>query len=229
MKAQKKIGVTAFHIWQVHYHDLNQRKWFSLVSLYAKSQDGEPLRVHFSQGSGLAEISSTNDGSCESWQCVPYKTKKDLESSDFDNYSYNSREMVLLVNKKSNGYLAIVDCMPMIVGKPGNPYKVKEVCFTEDNSTSNVGDGEEADGSMGGIDLEEKAVRLINIPQLTFEIESISATILYEAGGGTHLLPLARCRMQAIRALAQLGAHKTRFMSGCNLFLEYFEAQANSW
>ncbi|XP_040966554.1 uncharacterized protein [Gossypium hirsutum] len=61
-------------LFRVKYH--KQRKWkssvlwFSLISLHAKDNSGEPLRLNSKPGSGFVELSSTSDNAWSLWRVL---------------------------------------------------------------------------------------------------------------------------------------------------------------
>jgi hypothetical protein len=211
--------------------------WFSLLSLHARNSEGEPFRVHYRPGSGLADIATINDKSWELWQCVPSESVvADEGTEELD--IRRSRSVFHLVNQKSKSGLALLDGAPVLVKQPGHPFKVKILAqpykAKENISSSSsspdgsvvVGGGEELQHAQ---DVEGEAIVAATVPLVKCDIQNVALTLLYETAGGLHLLPLLRLHMYDMGAVLQVGSFKTRAMSGCNISLDYFEAQSNCW
>uniref|UniRef100_F6I7D8 Vacuolar protein sorting-associated protein 13 VPS13 adaptor binding domain-containing protein n=1 Tax=Vitis vinifera TaxID=29760 RepID=F6I7D8_VITVI len=99
--------------------------WFSLISLHAKSDSGEPLRLNCRPGSGFVDISSTNDSEWALWRTVSYKPESYEGDADWEPYSQLTKNTFYLINKKNDCAVAFVDGIPEFVRKPGNPFKLK--------------------------------------------------------------------------------------------------------
>jgi hypothetical protein len=212
--------------------------WFSLLSLHARNSEGEPFRVHYRPGSGLADIATINDKSWELWQCVPSESVvADEGTEELD--IRRSRSVFHLVNQKSKSGLALLDGAPVLVKQPGHPFKVKILAQPYKAKENISSSSSSPDGSVvvggGGEDLqhaqdvEGEAIVAATVPLVKCDIQNVALTLLYEAAGGLHLLPLLRLHMYDMGAVLQVGSFKTRAMSGCNVSLDYFEAQSNCW
>jgi hypothetical protein len=212
--------------------------WFSLLSLHARNSEGEPFRVHYRPGSGLADIATINDKSWELWQCVPSESVvADEGTEELD--IRRSRSVFHLVNQKSKSGLALLDGAPVLVKQPGHPFKVKILAQPYKAKENISSSSSSPDGSVvvggGGEDLqhaqdvEGEAIVAATVPLVKCDIQNVALTLLYEAAGGLHLLPLLRLHMYNMGAVLQVGSFKTRAMSGCNVSLDYFEAQSNCW
>ncbi|BAF30196.2 Os12g0594200 [Oryza sativa Japonica Group] len=98
----------------------------SLLSLYAKTDEGKELALSFSHGSDLVEVSSSVDKPSSLWTTSPLRFDGFEDDGDDGKYcKIISRSSNHLVNKKSNYGIAFNDGLLEFVRKPGNPFKVK--------------------------------------------------------------------------------------------------------
>ncbi|XP_024524529.1 uncharacterized protein LOC112344305 isoform X2 [Selaginella moellendorffii] len=206
-------------LFKVKFHEKNKDiQWFSLVSLYAKTSSGVPLRVHYEQGSRQLQISSTNDSPWELWQCIPYR------SSDEEINVYNGifSHLVHLINQKSKQGLALADGIPVVASYPGNAFKIEVVAepivlFSQRTTVQE------------NVTAKAAVASATTIPEVRFDIGSIYVTLLHEAAGAIHLLPLVRVRLEEVQGLAQASSQKARIIGGCSSIIEHYEAQTSSW
>lgn len=211
-------------------------KWFSLLSLHANDSNGEPYRVHFLPGSGLAEVTTTHDNSWELWECIE-STEEKSEGSEELGFQ-TSRRAFHLVNQKSKCGLSLSEGFPMLVKRPGNSFKLRilarekeepeapKLVSLEHGDKDEVDHGHEHDSAQ---QLKDTAVAATVIPDVTCDIQDFTFTLLHEASGGMHLLPLVRLCMQDIGAVLQMGSGKTRVLFGCSISFDYFQAQNSCW
>lgn len=221
---------------QVKHQKIKNTKtvWFSLLSLHAKDSNGESYAVHYRPGSGLADVATGHDASWELWQCLPSLEPRSEASEELG--VHTSRQAYHLVNQKSKCGLALMEGAAMLVKQPGNPFKLRilaqrdrppesvNLVSLEDTTTEEVVQDPDQDAH-----LFRQAVSASVIPEVKCEIENFTFTLLHEASGGLHLLPLLRLCMHDTGAVLQMGSGKTRVMFGCNISLDYFQAQSSCW
>ncbi|CAM6111804.1 unnamed protein product [Calypogeia fissa] len=216
-------------LFKVKYQDPLKRNtskdaWFSLLSLHAKGADGEPLRVHCRSGSGLADISSSKDGPWEKWRFVQAESSNEDSTADVDVNNRNNKHWFHLVNYKNRSGIAFDENVPVIVKQPGNPFKVKIF-----NTAPSQGGELQEDLTQTG-HFEKEIAGLVNsIPSIVCTFDTFIFTVLHEAGGGLHLLPLVRLRIPGGEGVMHMGLSKTRTILQCAIVLEHFESQSSRW
>ncbi|BBN13913.1 hypothetical protein MPTK1_6g07390 [Marchantia polymorpha subsp. ruderalis] len=228
-------------LFKVKYQDSSKTTrsktaWFSLLSLHAKNSEGDPLRVHYRPGSGLVDVSSTNDGSREQWQFLKTESSEEEgeEQGDFDIRNSSSRRVFHLVNQKSKTGIAFEDNVPLLVKQPGNPFKIKVVSKPTQSDTNPeeakaLTQKDETPLQTPPLD-DHEAVRLVtSIPHVLCKFETFVLTVLHEAAGGLHLLPLLRVRVPGTEGVIQAGVTKSRTILQCGIVLEYYEMQTTLW
>nr|PNR49566.1 hypothetical protein PHYPA_011462 [Physcomitrium patens] len=211
-------------------------KWFSLLSLHAADSNGEPYRVHFLPGSGLAEVATTPDKSLELWECIEVTDEK---SEGNEELGFQIRRRAFhLVNRKSKCGLSLVEGSPMLVKRPGSSFKLRilarekedpeavKLVSLEHGDKDEVDHGHEVDSDK---QLNDIAIAATVIPDVTCNVNDFTFTLLHEASGGMHLLPLVRLCMQDIGVVLQMGSGKTRVLFGCSISFDYFQAQNCCW
>lgn len=213
---------------QVKYH--KQRKWnssvlwFSLISLHAKNNSGEPLRLNSKPGSGFVELSSTSDNAWSLWRVLFYQPTYDGDI-DWEPYNYVLRNTFYLVNKKNDCAVAFNDRVPVFVKKPGNPLKFKvfsdmsvaqDVAETEINLGAHE-DGRRSYGQRG------------NLPCIGIGIDKVSLTIFHELSDANDRFPLIHACIFDTQITLQILSTKTRVISTSKALLQHFDAQANFW
>ncbi|KAJ6288558.1 hypothetical protein OIU76_024527 [Salix suchowensis] len=99
--------------------------WFSLISLHAKNNVGEPLRLSYHSGSDFVEISGASDSDWSLWRILPCEPESYNSDIDWEPYNKLFKDTFYLVNKKSGSAVAFVDGVPLFVRKPGHPFKFK--------------------------------------------------------------------------------------------------------
>lgn len=218
---------------QVKYH--RQRKWFSddhwfsLISMYAKTESGEPLRLNYEPGSGFVNISSADDNRAL-WKMMP--CKEGLESDpDWEPYNHLAKNNYILVNKKNDCSVAFIDGVPEFVQKPGNPFKFKVVehqprgCFDQ----IKVGDSSESpvDGDHNACAFTTTTIQAL--PCLNINFEKVSLTVFYELPDTRDKLPLVQGSIDNIKLVIQSLESKIRVMSSWTTSLAYFNAQRSVW
>ncbi|XP_059458026.1 uncharacterized protein LOC132187653 isoform X3 [Corylus avellana] len=213
----------------------SQVLWFSLISLHAKNDLGEPLRLNYRSGSGFVDISSTNDSGWALWRtlsCEPESYKGDI---DWEPYNQLVRRNFFLVNKKNDCAVAFVNGIPEFVRKPGNPFKLKvfqdhsvardvlkldsyPVVASENSLQHNAHMGEERTSGQSN-----------SLPCIDIKIVNISLTIVHEPLDSKDRFPLLRGCINDIHLILQVQSTKTRLISTSSTVAYYFDAQRNSW
>ncbi|KAH9301470.1 hypothetical protein KI387_013053, partial [Taxus chinensis] len=214
----------------------NSQSWFSLLSVHARNDNGEPHCLHYRPGSSLVDVSSSKNNAYELWCHIPFKHKAEDDDEEYDFHGNFYKKMVHVVNKKSSRGLAFVNGLPVLVKKPGNPLKLKifsPAALINNIPTSTLPlqtDATNRDGSSNVQPLYEKlAVMATLVPQVNVIIEKLDITILYETSGTFHFLPLLRACMDGAQCVLQVNSSKLRIISTLRLMLQSYEAQRNMW
>ncbi|MCO5611967.1 hypothetical protein L7F22_066227 [Adiantum nelumboides] len=206
----------------------NSQLWFSLLSVSARNADGEAFRVHYRPGSGLADISSTHDGSWELWQAHPYKCSSKEGDGDIDLYSDLNRNLFHLVNQKSKQGLALATGAPMMVKQPGSPFKFKVL-----QSSVPILPSPQVEMQSPSLSTRDSkgcpSGPASSVPQVELKVGRIVFTLLHESGGGKYLLPLLRGSTEDTEAVMHIQSLKIRLIGGCKFVFEYLEAHVNQW
>lgn len=226
-------------LFRVKYQDQRSwgrsQSWFSLLSISAKNGDGEPYRVHCHPGSSLLDISSTNDKSLELWHIIPFKYKAEEDIEEHGIYGHLCKKWVHFINKKSGSSLAFVNARPQLVRKPGNPFKIK--FFSPATLTKTLpidtlpNNASNRDGSLNLDPSEqETSVNITTyVPQVKVRVDTFVITILYQASGAIHFLPLLQLNMDNAGSVAQVSSYKFRSISTFKIMLLSYEAQTDMW
>ncbi|KAI5064102.1 hypothetical protein GOP47_0020772 [Adiantum capillus-veneris] len=213
--------------YQKNSRDTSER-WFSLLSVCAKNKDGEAFRVHYRPGSGLADISSTHDGSWELWQAHLYKYSSKEGDGDIALYSDLNRNMFHLVNQKSKQGLSLASGAPMMVKQPGSPLKFKLL-----QSGMRIPPSAQVEMQNLSLSAHDSSRNLsgpvASIPQVEVKVGRICFSLLHESGGGKYLLPLLRGSTEDTEAVLHIQPLKIRVIGGCKFVFEYLEAHVNQW
>ncbi|XP_039116930.1 uncharacterized protein LOC120252825 isoform X3 [Dioscorea cayenensis subsp. rotundata] len=211
---------------------------FSLLSLYAKNDEGEPLRLNFCPGSDFVEISSSDDKSWAQWQFYPYMSDNYEDDNVVKSYGISVKNALYLVNKKNNSAVAFVDGRPEFVKKPGNPLKAKVIKRTsqtidiEKQDVSNKFSSRTSETNVQGGSFSgsgEESVLENNPPHINITIDSISLTILHEVSDKNHKMPLLQSCINDMNVIGQVLPSKFRIISLLNFATQYFDAQKDLW
>ncbi|GAQ85408.1 hypothetical protein KFL_002330180 [Klebsormidium nitens] len=220
---------------------------------------GEPFRLHFSPKTNQAGISTTNDGSWELFRLQAVEGSQYGTSGDaFDGAegeggsARKTRPRIHMVNKKAGKGLAFLEGAPVFTSKLGNPVKLKvlTVPLTEgldveagSNTGAGVVQGQRdvipTESTRQPIEtplelplqhVENVAVALTSVPHVKVSVAGgLKATILHEAAGGAHILPLLRLSADDIGAIVTSGTRKSRAYAELVTSAEYFESQRSQW
>ncbi|KAF9678408.1 hypothetical protein SADUNF_Sadunf07G0031900 [Salix dunnii] len=233
------LNTSEDNIVEVKHHKQRMWKssvlWFSLISLHAKNNVGEPLRLSYHSGSDFVEISSASDSDQSLWRilsCEPESYNSDI---DWEPYNKLFKDTFYLVNKKSGSAVAFVDGVPMFVRKPGHPFKFKmfhDLALIRDVATSD-GLSSVASGSNQFPSTHEDAGRISgqcgSLSCIQIKIDYVSVTIVHELLDRRDMFPLLRGCISNTELKLQILSCKTRVMSTSIALLYYFDVQRNLW
>ncbi|GMI65987.1 hypothetical protein like AT3G50380 [Hibiscus trionum] len=224
-------------LFRVKYHQ--QRKWtssvfwFSLISLHAKDNSGEPLRLNSNPGSGFVELSSTSDNAWSLWRVIFYESTYEGDI-DWEPYNHVLRNTFYLVNKKNDCAVAFNDRVPVFVKKPGNPFKFKVL--------SDMSVAQEVGTNMYSTNSSETKIHLganedgkrsywqsRNLPCIGISIDKVSLTIFHEFSDANDRFPLLHASIFDAQLTLQMLSVKARIISTSKALLQYFDAQTNLW
>ncbi|XP_058069198.1 uncharacterized protein LOC131218589 isoform X3 [Magnolia sinica] len=225
-------------LFRVRYHNQwrwnSSVSWFSLISLHAKNDAGEPLRLNFRPGSGFVDISSTDDRGWALWRTLSYKPESYEGDNDLESYNQLARKAFYLVNQKSDCGVAFVDGLPEFVKKPGHPFKVK--LFSGSSPMQEVRrldvphtDTDETCGTNAGDDLSNVDNKFNNFPNVNITIDKVSLTILHEVSELNDKFPLLRGCMDNFQFSLQLLSSKTRLTTTFTAAIYYLDARRDLW
>ncbi|BBH07848.1 Protein of unknown function D, partial [Prunus dulcis] len=176
-------------LFRVKYHNQGRWKssvsWFSLISLYAKNDLGEPLRLNYRPGSGFVDLSSANDNGWALWKAISCKPENSEGDIDWEPNIQLVQRTFYLLNKKSDSAVAFVDGIPEFVRKPGNPFKLK---VFHNASVARDIKMDSYPGEASGTSLQHDAlrddgntsVRSGKLPCIDVTFDKISLTIFHE-------------------------------------------------
>ncbi|KAF3438866.1 hypothetical protein FNV43_RR17141 [Rhamnella rubrinervis] len=193
--------------------------WFSLISLHAKNDSGEPLRLTYRPGSGFVDISSTVDSGGALWKTISCEPESYEGDIDWEPYNQSVKKTFYLVNKKNDCAVAFVDGVPEFVRKPGNPFKLK---VFPDISKIHLQDNEfvgkrKTSGPDG------------MFPCIALSLNQISLTIVHELSDTEDVFPLLRGCIDDTQLIIQVLSTKTRVINTLRAVLYHFDSQKNSW
>ncbi|KAJ6733010.1 VACUOLAR PROTEIN SORTING-ASSOCIATED PROTEIN VPS13 [Salix koriyanagi] len=209
--------------------------WFSLISLHAKNNVGEPLRLSYHSGSDFVEISSASDSDWSLWRILPCEPESYNSDIDWEPYNKLFKDTFYLVNKKSGSAVAFVDGVPLFVRKPGHPFKFKmfhDSALIRDVATSD-GLSSVASGSNQFPSTHEDEGRISgqcgSLPCIQIKIDYVSVTIFHELLDTRDRFLLLRGCISNTELKFQILSCKTRVMSTSIALLYYFDVQRNLW
>ncbi|XP_010255035.1 PREDICTED: uncharacterized protein LOC104595825 isoform X2 [Nelumbo nucifera] len=225
-------------LFRVKYHKQSMWRlpvaWFSLTSLYAKSDSGEPLRLNYRPGSGFVDISSTKDSGWALWRLLAYKPESYDSANDLEPYNNYTKNIFYLVNKCDSA-VAFVDGVPEFVRKPGNPFKVKVFndflpvnnVFRLDKHSTEIHETDTQQGSL--VDREQTSEQAINLPHINVTFNKIILTIVHELPDANDNFPLLQACVDNIQLVIQVLPSKARLICTCTAIIYHFDSQRNSW
>ncbi|KAG1347955.1 hypothetical protein COCNU_06G017840 [Cocos nucifera] len=228
---------------QVRFHKTWRARasWISLESLYAENEEGKPLCLNYSPGSGFVEISSSNGKRCSLWQPIPYEPES-YEDDDDDDYMRSckiaSGNVFYLVNQKNDCAVAFVDGLPEFVKKPGNPFKAKVFDkFSLANDLGRLHVSNPSSGDTTGTNVQEESSCMdgerskfdANLPSVIISIDKVVFTIVHQVSDANDKLPLYQGSISDIHVTGQILQSKFRIISSFKIAVNHFDAQKNLW
>ncbi|XVF17781.1 hypothetical protein REPUB_Repub10bG0153200 [Reevesia pubescens] len=226
-------------LFRVKHH--RQRKWnssilwFSLISLHAKNNSGEPLRLNSYPGSGFVELSSTTDNAWALWRVLSYEPETYEGDIDWEPYNQVLRNALYLVNKKNDCAVAFNDRVPVFVRKPGNPFKFKvltDMSVAQDVVTYSTYPMNSSGTKMNHSaheDGEGSYRQSGNLPCIGITINKVALTIVHELSDTNDRFPLLHACFDDTQLTLQILSTKARVISTSKALLQYFDAQAKLW
>ncbi|XXG49284.1 hypothetical protein AAC387_Pa02g3508 [Persea americana] len=213
--------------------------WFTLTSLHAKNDAGEPLRLNFRPGSAFVDISSTDDKGWSLWRMFPYRPESYEGDNDMESYYQLTGKSFYLVNQKSDCAVAFIDGLPEFVKKPGNPFKMKvfdkmsptqgivrqDVRNTYTNETYETNEQE----NITNVDNGMNSMPATEIPFVNVTIDKVTFTILYEIPDANEKFPLLRGTLDNFQFILQIASPKLRLISTMTAGIYYLDASRNLW
>ncbi|KAL8476053.1 hypothetical protein ACS0TY_028647 [Phlomoides rotata] len=240
-------------LFRVNYH--KPRRWgpqtlyISLVSLYAKDNSGEPLRLSCHPRSRFVDLCPNDSGSAL-WRMLPFKPDAYEDAVELESSTSFSKRTFHLVNKKNDYALAFSDDTLEFVSKPGNLFKLKvfddpgPVCNNllpdrfiagELSSTSvssklqgstKAGTHPQCDSNVNGMgELRTKS----DLLGITVTMGEVTLTIVHELSDTEEKFPLLQGSILPNQTIIQISNDKVRIMNTFEVILYYFDSQQNSW
>ncbi|KAF0888967.1 hypothetical protein E2562_020183 [Oryza meyeriana var. granulata] len=210
----------------------------SLLSLYAKTDEGKELALSSSHGSDLVEVSSSVGKPSSLWTTFPLR----FDGFEDDGDDGKSCKIILrrsyhLVNKKNNYGIAFIDGLLEFIKKPGNPFKVKvldESLFTNvarpfvpnvnlDNNTYLNVENELPFAMRDSLETGVCSQHAI------ISIDKIVVTITHEVLDAGNVFPLVQNCISDIRIVTQIFPSKVRILSSFKVAVQYFNARKYLW
>ncbi|XP_077214791.1 vacuolar protein sorting-associated protein, putative (DUF1162) isoform X2 [Tasmannia lanceolata] len=221
-----------------------RRRWrstnplFSLISLHAKNDKGEPLRLNCRPQSAFVDISSTDDRGWALWRISSYKPDSYASDNDVEISNRSTRKAFYLLNQKNNYAVAFVDGLPEFVKKPGNPFKLK--VFNHFSPPRDIGrpdvsriySGDTRETSIGGnlrVDNEGIIRQPNNLPHIIISFDVVNLTILHEVSKENRKFQLLWGSIDNFQFIVQILSSKTRVISTLTAVIKYFDARRNLW
>ncbi|XP_024036479.1 uncharacterized protein LOC18037025 isoform X3 [Citrus clementina] len=226
-------------LFRVKYHKqkrwMSSVLWFSLISLYAKNDLGEPLRLNCHSGSCFVDISSSDDSSCTLWRMLPCDSESYRGDVDWEAQNQLVKDTFYLVNKKNDCAVAFIDGVPEFVKKPGNSFKFKEFNNLAVTRDLVVSDGYSFDASGTNVsrtehdDEDKTSEKSGGLPCIHIKIDKVALTVVHELLDTKDRLPLFCACVSDTQIAVQSLSTKARVMSTSRALLSYFDAQRNLW
>ncbi|XP_031479491.1 uncharacterized protein LOC116250167 isoform X3 [Nymphaea colorata] len=203
---------------------------FSLISLYAKNDKGEPLRVNFKQRSNLVDISGTDDKGGALWQAIPYRPASYEGNDELETYNHFMEKAFFLLNCKSDLGVAFVDRLPVFVKKPGSLFKMKILSTSPRVGGINLNEASSSNlGNTSDTNIQRNVSQDINARHVNILIERVCLTILHEVSDANDNLPLLRVSINNIQCVIQVLYSKTRLITNFRTMMENYDCSSSTW
>ncbi|MCD7448865.1 hypothetical protein HAX54_046959 [Datura stramonium] len=226
-------------LFRVKYHHTrrwnSQVQYLSFISLYAKDESGEPLRLNCRRQSDFVDISSSSDSAWALWRALPYK--HDIYDADVDLETYlpQTKNIFYLVNKKNDCAASFVNGILEVVSKTGHPFKFKvfrdpspyvnnvflDGCLEKEPGTILLHDSCISEGK----DLSQRGTSF----GITVSVDKVSLTIVHELSDSKEKFPLLQGSISTTEVVIQIWNTKVRVMSRLEVLLYYFDSQKDMW
>ncbi|XP_022977391.1 uncharacterized protein LOC111477741 isoform X1 [Cucurbita maxima] len=206
--------------------------WFSLISLYAKNAAGKQLRLNCCPGSGVVNISGTDDRDMTLWRIFSWMPGGQDDTS-WEPFNQFAKRTFYLVNKNNDCGIAFIDGVPKFVRKPGNPFKFKIIHdFPTVHGVANMNHyltGTPETSREQNSHMDERISETDGLlPRIDISIY-ISLTIVHDISDTNEILPIIRGCLSNMKLTLQILSNKTRVLCTSNAELHYFDAQRNLW
>ncbi|XP_060196085.1 uncharacterized protein LOC132625246 isoform X2 [Lycium barbarum] len=222
-------------LFRVKHHHVrswnSQVQYLSFISLYAKDESGEPLRLNCHRRSDFVEISSSSATAWALWRALPYK--HDIYDGDVDLETYlpQTKNKFYLVNKKNDCAAAFVNGVLEVVSKPGHSFKFK-VFRDPSPYVNNIFLDGCLEKKPGAVKLHDSCIsegkdlsQLGNSFGITVSVDKVSLTIVHELSDSKERTPLLQGSISPTEVVIQISNTKVRVMSGLEVLLYYFDSQ----
>ncbi|KAK4778296.1 hypothetical protein SAY87_018483 [Trapa incisa] len=214
----------------------SSNQWFSLISLHAKDESGQPYRLNYRRGSGFVEVSSNCDGRSSLFRAISCKHENFKGDFGWEAYGQLVKGTFYLLNKRSDCAVAFVNGIPEFVHKPGNPFKLKVFQETDlsSYSTSPISRPNEASSRVNLLQEDEHISEEISgkgryFPIVDVKVEKMSLTIVQELLDEEEMFPLLQINIDNIQLAVQILYAKFRIFCTMTTWLDFFDSQGNSW
>lgn len=205
------------------------------MSLHAKNDSGESLRLNYCPGSAFVDISSADDSGGALWRAISCEPESHDDDIDWEPFNQSVKKTFYLVNKRNDCAVAFGDGFPMFVRKPGNPFKfkvfqdisvarevVKIDSFPLDSSGTRLKDNK-------FMDKRKTSGPVGHLPCVVISLDQISLTIVHELSNSEDMCPLLRGCINNTQLIVQMLSTKTRVINTSSAALYHFDCQINSW
>ncbi|KAL7101240.1 hypothetical protein ACP275_08G043400 [Erythranthe tilingii] len=233
-------------LFRVKYHKpsrwKSQIQYFSLISLYAKDNSGESLRLTCRPRSRFVDVSCSIDSGSALWRMLSFKRDAYEVAIEVESSTSLSKKAFHLVNKKNDCALAFNDGILEFVGKPGNLFKWKVFDdpgplsnrFPVEGPSSPTAISRELqtyprDGSDSNVMEMGELVADGNLSGIVVTVDKITLTIVHELSETEEKFPLLQGSISPNQAIIQISNSKLRVMNTFEVILYYFDAQQNNW
>lgn len=212
----------------------SSNQWFSLISLHAKDESGQPYRLTYRRGSGFVEVSSRCDRRSSLFRAVSCKPES-IKGDDVEWKTYNQlvKGNFYLLNKKNDCAVAFVNGIPEFVRKPGNLFKIK-VFQETDLSCYPILPISCSNEASSRTDLpQDECITLSGqgqyFPFIDLKVEKISLTMEHELLYEEEMFPLLQICIDNIQLIVHILSAKVRIICTMTTWLDFFDSQGNLW